>query len=643
MAGKKISLKEVAVEPVKDFVNIESDTSESKKAKKNNKNTVSEKSKVDATSKSSKNKKPKTSDSKNTSDIKKDAKLVNKIEKQSKDKSKIVSEVKVEDKSDTTKIEGSKPTRKMPMRDANGRFISAAKAAELEAEAKKAKEAEEKAVKARKKAEEKAAKAAEKHKKTVKAAAEKHEKAAKKATEKCDKATKKADEAKETKKATKKATKKPDPKAIEAKEKMEKAMKSASEAKKDESKTAKKAEDTTKKAKKAAMAEKFNGMDLLISFDTTGSMYPVLTQVRREVVNFVKEMQNSVENLRIGIIAHGDYCDKDNPYTIRIMDFTTDIDKISEFVTETKATYGGDADECYELVLNAAHHVLDWRKDVNRVMVMIGDANPHAPHYPQNKNHLDWNIEAAILRDSNIKVFAVHALSYYRSSSKHFYEHVAEVTGGTYLTLDQFSEVTGLILATCCSQYSLEKLDEFIEIIRTNGRMTNSMARNINRLYGKEIIEGVFDDYVGHKTTRKPSAASKGRHTDGTLVQKDGLVPIAPGRFQTIPVDSDCAIKQFVLDNGLTFKTGRGFYELSKSEKVQQYKEVIIQNRETGEMYNGAQVREYLGLQPQIAAGGVTERLNSKHANEFRVFVQSTSVNRKLIGGTVMLYEISDI
>ena len=60
-------------------------------------------------------------------------------------------------------------------------------------------------------------------------------------------------------------------------------------------------------------------------------------------------------------------------------------------------------------------------------------------------------------------------------------------------------------------------------------------------------------------------------------------------------------------------------------------------------MFNGAQVREYLGLQPQIVSGGVTERLNSHHTKEYRVFVQSTSVNRKLIGGTEMLYEVEDI
>ena len=72
-------------------------------------------------------------------------------------------------------------------------------------------------------------------------------------------------------------------------------------------------------------------------------------------------------------------------------------------------------------------------------------------------------------------------------------------------------------------------------------------------------------------------------------------------------VDSNTAIKAFVESNGIEFKTGRGFYELSKAETVQQYKEVIIQDRETGEMFTGTQVREELGLSPQSEKGGVKE------------------------------------
>lgn len=380
------------------------------------------------------------------------------------------------------------------------------------------------------------------------------------------------------------------------------------------------------------------GLDLLISFDTTGSMYPVLANVRREVDYLVRTLASKIKDIQIGVIAHGDYCDANAPYTIRFLDFTDDVAKLSDFINNTKPTYGGDADECYELVLRTGRTQASWRPDSTKIFMVIGDANPHSESYPLNSEHIRWQDESKQLSDMHIQVFGVHCLHKFRQSSTKFYQKIADDTNGVYLTLDQFSDITGLIEATCYSQYSEEKLTEFVTIIRNNRRLTNSLARNINRLSGKELVEGLMDDSDYPSKPSRRTGVMRG--TDTTLVQAAGLIPVTPGRFQTMEVDTDMDIKSFVEFNGIIFKRGRGFYELSKSEKVQQYKEIILEDRETGEMYSGAQVREYLGLQPQIAKGGVTERLNSHHTNKYRVFVQSTSVNRKLIGGTKLLYEV---
>jgi hypothetical protein len=380
-----------------------------------------------------------------------------------------------------------------------------------------------------------------------------------------------------------------------------------------------------------------NKIDLVVSFDTTGSMYPVLSQVRAQVEQFVKDMFNEFSDLRLGIIAHGDYCDKDRPYTIRIMDLTRDEDKLCKFVRETEQTCGGDADECYELVLNSAHSVINWRPDSDKIFILIGDASPHSPSYSMNKDKLDWKDETEKLRKLGVKVFSVHALAYYRSSSRAFYNSVAETTGGVYLTLDQFNEIMELIKATLYQQGGEEKLNEYISVIRDSGKLTNSMDRNFRRLMGEKVE---VEEYT---PTRNWRASTRRAAAPGKVKEMAELVPVTPGRFQVMTVDENCDIKGFVTKNGIEFKKGRGFYELTKAETVQQYKEVIMQDRETGEMFVGTQVREKLGLQPQTESGGVNERLHAAKAKDFRVFVQSTSVNRKLIGGTMFLYEISDI
>ena len=49
-----------------------------------------------------------------------------------------------------------------------------------------------------------------------------------------------------------------------------------------------------------------DAIEVIFSFDTTGSMYPCLTQVRREVKETVKRLFKDVPDIRVGVIAHGD-------------------------------------------------------------------------------------------------------------------------------------------------------------------------------------------------------------------------------------------------------------------------------------------------------------------------------------------------
>ena len=55
-----------------------------------------------------------------------------------------------------------------------------------------------------------------------------------------------------------------------------------------------------------------------------------------------------------------------------------------------------------------------------------------------------------------------------------------------------------------------------------------------------------------------------------------GLTAVNPGRFQVLDVDERCDIKTFVQRNKLIFKTGRGFYEFTKAEKISDKKEVVL-------------------------------------------------------------------
>ena len=102
-------------------------------------------------------------------------------------------------------------------------------------------------------------------------------------------------------------------------------------------------------------------VDVVFSFDTTGSMYACLAEVRRGIKEAIRRLKAEVPNIRIAIIAHGDYCDARFSYVTKMVGFTEDENLLCNFVQTVGATGGGDADECYELVLKEARTNLKWR------------------------------------------------------------------------------------------------------------------------------------------------------------------------------------------------------------------------------------------------------------------------------------------
>lgn len=376
-----------------------------------------------------------------------------------------------------------------------------------------------------------------------------------------------------------------------------------------------------------------NSIDVAISFDTTGSMYPCLTQVRRKVAGLVRRLFKDIPGLRMAMISHGDYCDGSN--VINILDFTDDEDKIVKFVETAPSTGGGDAPECYELVLNRAR-TLKWLAGKSKAFVLIGDDVPHGPEYPGNKEKLNWRNELGLLLEQGVHVYAMQALA--RRHATHFYKEVAEKTDGMHLELHQFNAINDLLMAICYKQEGEEALKKYEAEVEKRGAMTAVVGANFDRMLGRPVREVPKAAGYSGSYSSSPSTTSVRASTDG--VDESKLEPVHPSRFQVLGVDADCAIKAFVNDNGLDFRTGRGFYEFKKTVKVQNYKEVVLVNNATGSMFSGAQARQMLGL-PKAGEGG-TVSLRYGTLKGYTAFIQSTSHNRKLLSGTSFLYEVPD-
>jgi len=83
----------------------------------------------------------------------------------------------------------------------------------------------------------------------------------------------------------------------------------------------------------------------------------------------------------------------------------------------------------------------------------------------------------------------------------------------------------------------------------------------------------------------------------------------------------------------LLFRAGRGFYEFTKPEIISNKKEVVLVDKATGDMFTGQEAFDMIGA-------GDAKRIRPTAFDNWRVFVQSTSYNRVLVGGTGFLYEV---
>ncbi|MER5711341.1 vWA domain-containing protein [Streptomyces sp. NPDC002122] len=114
-------------------------------------------------------------------------------------------------------------------------------------------------------------------------------------------------------------------------------------------------------------------------------------------------------------------------------------------------------------------------------------------------------------------------------------------------------------------------------------------------------------------------------------IKAAGLAPVDPSEYQVIPVARDVAIREWVLESGHTYRTGCAFYQLSKPEKIQARKQIAVLEKKTDRVYTGPEARALIGL------GDVETRVKPDHNDDFTIFVQSTSVNRKLVSRTRLL------
>ena len=150
------------------------------------------------------------------------------------------------------------------------------------------------------------------------------------------------------------------------------------------------------------------------------------------------------------------------------------------------------------------------------------------------------------------------------------------------------------------------------------------------------VTKAAFTKFYEERKLGK--TASRGFYTDLSNVSTDDVkaalsdISVAVNMWY---LSADAAIRPYVeAQTGKPMKKGAAFYQLTKREdEVQDYKMVVIRDKTSGAVYGGVAARQLLGL-PAFG----TVAVNPGNHGQFDIFIQSTSINRKLLKGTTLLY-----
>jgi hypothetical protein len=152
------------------------------------------------------------------------------------------------------------------------------------------------------------------------------------------------------------------------------------------------------------------------------------------------------------------------------------------------------------------------------------------------------------------------------------------------------------------------------------------------------VMQETTQTFMSARATGVRSMTSMFKKVDLAKVDKkevqSKLAYIPHGDFVLCDITKDEVIRPYVENNlKLTWVKGKGFYELTKLEEVQDYKEICVRDTRNGCLYTGANARKLIGL-PEKG----TAKVKPEGSGIYQIFVQSTSINRKLPAKTKFVY-----
>ncbi len=195
-------------------------------------------------------------------------------------------------------------------------------------------------------------------------------------------------------------------------------------------------------------------VDIMFTIDATGSMGDEMDYLKAELQDIMSRVDKNIGEKRVALTF---YRDVEDEYTVKDLDFSSDIEEVQSFLDKQFAAGGGDYEEAVEIALKTSlSNNWDYQART-RLMFFLLDAPPHWTE--QNAEMIRNQIRKA--QEMGIKIIPIVA-SGADKNVEFLMRFFSVSTNGTYVFLTDDSGIGNPHLEPTKSDFEVEKLNDLI-------------------------------------------------------------------------------------------------------------------------------------------------------------------------------------
>ena len=196
---------------------------------------------------------------------------------------------------------------------------------------------------------------------------------------------------------------------------------------------------------------KKDGLDVVITFDSTGSMTGEIDQVKSRIRRIGKTLFELIPQTRISICT---YRDQNDRYVVKGLPLSRNLDEIQQFLDDVTAGGGEDNPESVDEGLRWAIRENRFQASARKVVLLFGDAPPHDNRL---QDCLDLAAEFHQQQGGIVSTVTCHS-----NQQLEAFQQIARLGGGeSFLTRDEREIVSRLVVLVFGSQHQEKVLEAF--------------------------------------------------------------------------------------------------------------------------------------------------------------------------------------